>query len=125
MGLDEGGQEPQMGAQQLLFAARQDLGAGLHEGVCLLIRELPGDAQKRFLGQGHARRGLDPEQGDEVRGRRELFLARRFERLPGPREDAGVVGGVVAPLRGQTLGEDAGAQVREARRHVADEVVAV
>lgn len=125
MGLDEGGEQAQVRAQQLLLTAREDLGADLHERVHLLYRELPDDAQESLVRQGHRRRGPGPEQGDDVRGRREPFLARRFERLPGPRENAGVVGGEVAPLGGQTLGEDAGSQIREARRHVADEVVAV
>ena len=125
VGLDEGSQEPQMGAQQLLFAARQDLGTGLHEGTRLLIRQLPGDTQKRFLGQGHTRRGLDREQGDQIHHGLKCFLARGFERLPGQRKSAGVVRGEVAPLGGQALGEDAGPQIREVRRHVADEVLAV
>ena len=125
MGLDEGGKQAQVRAQQLLLGAREDPGADLHERVHLLHRQLPDEAHEGLVRQRHRRRGSGPEQGNEVRGRRDLLLARRFERLPGQREDAGVVGGEVAPLGGQTLGEDAGPQVREARRHVADEVVAV
>ena len=107
MGLDEGGEQAQVRAQQLLLGAGKDLGADLHERVHLLHRELPDEAEEGLVGQGDRLRRQGPEQGDEVGGRRELFLARGFERLPGQREDAGIVRGEVAPLGGQALGEDA------------------
>ena len=83
MGLDEGGEQAQVRAQQLLLGAGKDLGADLHERVHLLHRELPDEAEEGLVGQGDRLRRQGPEQGDEVGGRRELFLARRFERLPG------------------------------------------
>ena len=83
MGLDEGGEQAQVRAQQLLLGAREDPGADLHERVHLLHRQLPDEAHEGLVRQGHRRRGPGPEQGDEVRGRRDLLLARRFERLPG------------------------------------------
>lgn len=46
MGLDEGGEQAQVRAQQLLLTAREDLGADLHERVHLLYRELPDEAEE-------------------------------------------------------------------------------